>query len=99
MEFFALLSNPWITHILTLVAGWLGLAQPAAIASLWAKIIGVANTVQKAQDMIKMIDSMLKMHNLVPADAPVPTHGDVKAVSEGHMTVEAGKAKLQAMKH
>ena len=99
MEFFALLANPWVTHILTLVAGWLGLAQPAAIANLWAKIMGVASAVQKAQDVIKMVDSMLKMHNLVPADAPVPTHADVKAVADGAMSVEAGKAKLQAMKH
>ena len=97
MEFMDLLANPWVTHVLSVVAGWLGFAQPAVIANLWARILGVANTVAKAQDVIKMIDAMLKMHNVIPADAPVPATKEVQDVATNKVTVTEAKAKLKAM--
>jgi len=93
----SLFQNPYITHVLMLIAGWLGMAQPAVIAQLWARILGVATTVSKAQDLIKMIDAMLKVNGVIPANAPVPASDDVKAVIDNKTTVTEVKAKLKAM--
>jgi len=98
MDVAFLLSNPWVTHVLAVVAGWVGLAQPAVIANLWAKILGVATTVSKAQDIIKLIDAMLKTHGLIPADAPVVPTNTVVAVANGTSTVTEAKVALKAMK-
>jgi hypothetical protein len=97
-DLLSLFSNPWVTHILMMIAGWLGIAQPAIIANLWAKILWGASTVAKAQDLIKMIDAMLKVNGVIPADAPTPAVADVKAVVDNKTTVTEVKAKLKAMK-
>lgn len=98
MDLTILLANPWVTHLLAIIAGWLGLAQPALIANLWAKILGVASTVGKAQDIIKLIDAMLKAHGLVPPDAPVATANTIMGVANGSVSVARAQTALQVAK-
>ncbi len=92
-----LFANPVVTHLLVLVAGWLGVKQPTMIANLWGKILGIANTVDKAQELIKTLDTMLKVNNVIPAEAPTPPAAMVADVAAGKMTVTDAKAKLKAL--
>ncbi len=93
-----LFANPYITHTLVFVGGWLSLKQPGLIAALWAKVMQVDSVVQQAEAMIKTLDAMLKMNGLIPADTPVPPVADVQAVVTGDVTVPVAMAKMKAAK-
>ena len=89
----SLLTNPYVTHLLALVAGWVGLQQPA-FAAAWSKVILFRTAFKKADEMIALIDAALKVNGLIPPDAPVPPANTVVAVAQGTTSVVEAKKAL-----
>jgi hypothetical protein len=88
-----LLSNPYVTHLLAMIVGWVGLKQPAVTAA-WTKVLWARQAFAKADEMIQLVDAMLKTNGLIPADAPVPPANTIVSVAQGTTSVVEAKKAL-----
>jgi hypothetical protein len=96
--FKSVFTNPMTTHIMTFLVGWLALPQLTVFKTFWSTILGVSKQVDNFQDLIKMVDAMLKVNGVIPVDSPPIPPDAIKAVVSGTIPVSEVKKMMVKMK-